>query len=141
MNDRPARNVFGTTFKLFAGKRKSKEKKRGAQLCIFLGAGNLEISHRRQQCRRFQLSIKRYRSGNLVHSSTITQATSPNTMASKPTLTYFNVYARAEVPRILLEDAGVDYNFVPVTNWAEQKTQLIAAGTLRSRSVFHDLLH
>jgi glutathione S-transferase len=49
---------------------------------------------------------------------------------TKPTLTYFNVFARAEVPRILLEDAGVDYDFVTVTNWAELKPQLIAAGKL-----------
>jgi hypothetical protein len=48
---------------------------------------------------------------------------------SKPTLTYFNAAAKAEVSRILLEDAGVDYDFVPVTNWPELKTQLTAAGT------------
>jgi glutathione S-transferase len=49
---------------------------------------------------------------------------------TKPTLTYFNLFARAEVPRLLLEDAGVDYDFVPVSNWPETKAQLIAAGKL-----------
>jgi hypothetical protein len=48
---------------------------------------------------------------------------------SKPTITYFNVSGRAELARILLEDAGVDYDFVPVTNWAEQNAQLTALGT------------
>ncbi len=48
----------------------------------------------------------------------------------KPTLTYFNVAARAEVSRLILEEAGVDYDFVPITNWAEQKKQLIEAGRL-----------
>jgi glutathione S-transferase len=49
---------------------------------------------------------------------------------TKPTLTYFNVFARAEVPRLLLEDAGVDYDFVTVTNWPEVKAQLTASGKL-----------
>jgi hypothetical protein len=49
---------------------------------------------------------------------------------TKPTLTYFNLFARGEVPRLLLEDAGVDYDFVPVTNWPETKAQLTAAGKL-----------
>jgi hypothetical protein len=47
---------------------------------------------------------------------------------SKPTLTYFNVSGRAELSRILLEDAGADYDFVTLTNWAEQKPQLTATG-------------
>lgn len=48
---------------------------------------------------------------------------------SKPTLTYFNSAGRAEVPRVLLEDAGVDYDFVAITNWAEVKSEYQAAGT------------
>ncbi|ELR20801.1 glutathione S-transferase, C-terminal domain containing protein [Acanthamoeba castellanii str. Neff] len=47
---------------------------------------------------------------------------------TKPTLTYFNSAGRAEVPRILLEDAGVDYDFVAITNWAEVKPEYQAAG-------------
>ena len=54
------------------------------------------------------------------------------TTVTKPTLTYFNVFGRAEVPRLLLEDAGVDYDFVPVTNWPELKSQLTASGKLAS---------
>jgi hypothetical protein len=49
---------------------------------------------------------------------------------TKPTLTYFNSAGRAEVPRILLEDAGVDYDFVAITNWAEVKPEYQAAGSL-----------
>ncbi|ELR19767.1 glutathione transferase family protein [Acanthamoeba castellanii str. Neff] len=52
------------------------------------------------------------------------------TTVTKPTLTYFNLFGRAEVPRLLLEDAGVDYDFVPVTNWPELKSQLTASGKL-----------
>jgi glutathione S-transferase len=48
---------------------------------------------------------------------------------SKPTLTYFNISALGEVTRVLLEDAGVDYDFVPVTNWAQNKPQFTATGT------------
>jgi hypothetical protein len=69
-----------------------------------------------------------------LHSTTYNHNTNPtNNMTSvvtKPTITYFNVFARAEVPRLLLEDAGVDYDFVPVTNWSETKAQLTAAGKL-----------
>ena len=56
--------------------------------------------------------------------------TSPVT---KPTLTYFNLIGRAEVARLMLEDAGADYHFVPVANWAEwssDKARLTAAGKL-----------
>jgi glutathione S-transferase len=52
---------------------------------------------------------------------------------TKPTLTYFNVFARAEVPRLMLEDAGVDYDYVAVdyaSNWGETKAKLIAEGKL-----------
>ncbi|ELR16918.1 glutathione stransferase [Acanthamoeba castellanii str. Neff] len=49
---------------------------------------------------------------------------------TKPTLTYFHLLGRAELPRALLEDAGVDYDFVAVTNWPESKAQLIAEGKL-----------
>ena len=64
--------------------------------------------------------------------TTPTQPTNNNmtSIVTKPTITYFNVFARAEVPRLLLEDAGVDYDFVPVTNWSETKAQLTAAGKL-----------
>jgi glutathione S-transferase len=51
---------------------------------------------------------------------------------TKPTLTYFNSAGRAEVPRILLEDAGVDYDFVAITNWAEVKPEYQAAGSFPS---------
>ncbi|ELR15158.1 glutathione transferase subfamily protein [Acanthamoeba castellanii str. Neff] len=56
--------------------------------------------------------------------------TSPVT---KPTLTYFNVIGRAEVARLMLEDAGADYHFVPVANWpdwSDDKARLTAAGKL-----------
>ncbi|KAL6057181.1 glutathione [Balamuthia mandrillaris] len=49
---------------------------------------------------------------------------------SKPTLTYFNLVGRAEVPRLLLELAGVDYEYVslaymgaPGLDWAEYKSK------------------
>jgi len=48
----------------------------------------------------------------------------------KPTLTYFNIPARAEVARLILVDAGVDYQWNPVSDWASTKTQLTAAGKL-----------
>lgn len=51
------------------------------------------------------------------------------TAVSKPTITYFNLPGRAEVPRLLLEDAGVDYDFVTPSNWPELKSQLTASGT------------
>ena len=35
---------------------------------------------------------------------------------TKPTLTYFDLAGRAEVPRLMLEDAGVDYAYVSATN-------------------------
>jgi hypothetical protein len=47
---------------------------------------------------------------------------------TKPTLTYFNLAGLAETPRLLLEDAGVDYDYVTVTDWAERKAEFQAAG-------------
>jgi len=47
---------------------------------------------------------------------------------TKPTLTYFNLAGRGEVPRLILEDAGVDYDFVTITNWAEVKPHYIESG-------------
>lgn len=49
---------------------------------------------------------------------------------TKPTITYFPLAGRAEVARIILEDAGVDYDFVAVTNWPELKAQQTASGKL-----------
>jgi kynureninase len=43
---------------------------------------------------------------------------------TKPTLTYFDLAGRAEVPRLMLEDAGVDYAYVSATNWPALKQQL-----------------
>jgi hypothetical protein len=51
------------------------------------------------------------------------------TAVTKPTLTYFNLPGLAEAPRLLLEDAGVDYDYVAVANWAELKPEFQAAGT------------
>ncbi len=51
------------------------------------------------------------------------------TTVTKPTLTYFNAPGRVEVARLILVDAGVDYDFIPTTNWPEQKKGLLAAGT------------
>jgi len=48
---------------------------------------------------------------------------------TKPTLTYFNLAGRGEVPRLILEDAGVDYDFVTITNWAEVKPHYIESGS------------
>jgi len=48
---------------------------------------------------------------------------------TKPTLTYFNLPGLAEAPRLLLEDAGIDYDYVAVANWAELKPEFQAAGT------------
>jgi glutathione S-transferase len=55
---------------------------------------------------------------------------STTSTVTKPTLTYFHLLGRAELPRALLEDAGVDYDFVAVTNWPERKAQLIAEDKL-----------
>jgi glutathione S-transferase len=49
---------------------------------------------------------------------------------TKPTLTYFNAFGRGDMTRLLLEDAGVDYDFVPITNWPEARARLTAAGKL-----------
>jgi hypothetical protein len=51
-----------------------------------------------------------------------------NTTVAKPTLTHFYGHGRAEVARLILEDAGVDYDFVGITNWALQKPMYTAAG-------------
>jgi hypothetical protein len=52
-----------------------------------------------------------------------------STTVTKPTLTYFNLAGLAEAPRLLLEDAGVDYDYVAVANWAELKPEYQASGT------------
>jgi len=45
---------------------------------------------------------------------------------SKPTLTYFNLVARGEVSRLILEVAGVDYEYDTVTgkDWQAKKAEL-----------------
>lgn len=53
----------------------------------------------------------------------------PNRVATKPTLTYFPTGGRAKVARLLLEDAGVDYDYVSLADWPQQKPQLLATGT------------
>jgi glutathione S-transferase len=53
-----------------------------------------------------------------------------STSVTKPTLTYFGLLGRAELPRVLLEDAGADYDFVTVENWGELKGKLTAEGKL-----------
>jgi glutathione S-transferase len=58
-----------------------------------------------------------------------------STSVTKPTLTYFHVLGRAELLRVLLEDAGVDYDYVSLPfhmgkEWAELKAQFMAAGKL-----------
>jgi len=52
------------------------------------------------------------------------------TDVEKPTLIYFNIIARAEVPRLLLELAGVDYIWRPIAyngssgeSWEEYKKE------------------
>jgi glutathione S-transferase len=45
-------------------------------------------------------------------------------------LTYFNFPGRAEVPRLILVDAGVDYQYNPVTDWPATKQALTAEGKL-----------
>jgi hypothetical protein len=49
---------------------------------------------------------------------------------TKPTLTYFPFAALAETSRLLLEEAGVDYDYValPFENWSELKSAYVAAG-------------
>ncbi len=61
------------------------------------------------------------------------QTLTPKQMATevtKPTITYFNSPGRAEVARLILEDAGVDYEFRRVTydTWPEVKKKLMSAG-------------
>jgi glutathione S-transferase len=50
---------------------------------------------------------------------------------------------RAEVCRLILEDAGVDYEFVPVPfpQWPELKSNLSAAGTITSPLLLHHPQH
>jgi hypothetical protein len=52
------------------------------------------------------------------------------TTVLKPTLTFFNKFGRAEAARLILEDSGVDYDWVGFgwSNWPELKAQLTAAG-------------
>ncbi len=52
------------------------------------------------------------------------------TEVTKPTITYFNNPGRAEVARLILEDAGVDYEFRSATydTWPELKKKLMSAG-------------
>jgi glutathione S-transferase len=69
----------------------------------------------------------------LQHTNLTLTTIDRNTMTStvtKPTLTYLNAFGRGDMTRLLLEDAGVDYDFVPVTNWPEAKARLTAAGKL-----------
>ena len=49
-------------------------------------------------------------------------------VATKPTLTYFPTGGRAKVARLLLEDAGVDYDYVSLADWPQQKPQPLATG-------------
>jgi hypothetical protein len=49
-------------------------------------------------------------------------ATTPIT---KPTLTYGTRAGLAEPARVLLEDAGVDYDYVAIANWADVKAQYL----------------
>jgi glutathione S-transferase len=47
---------------------------------------------------------------------------------TKPTLTYFNTPGRSELSRLILEVAGVDYDFVGLADWTEAKAAYVAAG-------------
>jgi glutathione S-transferase len=49
---------------------------------------------------------------------------------TKPTLTYFHFPGRAEVPRLILIDAGVDYDFNTFTDWHATRQSLTEAGKL-----------
>jgi hypothetical protein len=51
------------------------------------------------------------------------------TPVTKPTLVYSHFAGLAEPARLLLEDAGVDYDYVAVSNWDELKVKLQAIGT------------
>eukprot|EP01089_Gocevia_fonbrunei_P012231 TRINITY_DN282_c0_g1_i1.p1 TRINITY_DN282_c0_g1~~TRINITY_DN282_c0_g1_i1.p1 ORF type:complete len:209 (-),score=63.64 TRINITY_DN282_c0_g1_i1:90-716(-) len=57
---------------------------------------------------------------------------------SKPRITYFNLAGRAEPARVLLEEAGVDYEFVGVTDWANQKVALAAELTFGQLPLYQD---
>eukprot|EP01087_Luapelamoeba_hula_P007681 TRINITY_DN187_c0_g1_i1.p1 TRINITY_DN187_c0_g1~~TRINITY_DN187_c0_g1_i1.p1 ORF type:complete len:218 (+),score=48.27 TRINITY_DN187_c0_g1_i1:40-693(+) len=50
------------------------------------------------------------------------------TDVAKPTLTYFNLSIRAEVPRLILVLNEVDYEFVGVTDWRTSKAERLATG-------------
>ncbi|ELR10883.1 glutathione Stransferase, C-terminal domain containing protein [Acanthamoeba castellanii str. Neff] len=52
----------------------------------------------------------------------------PNRVATKPTLTYFPTGGRAKVARLLLEDAGVDYDYVPL--YEEPGLTLVQSGAI-----------
>lgn len=51
---------------------------------------------------------------------------------TKPTITYFNFLALAEGPRLILEDAGVDYDYVGLerSQWGPLKRQYQTSGSL-----------
>jgi glutathione S-transferase len=53
---------------------------------------------------------------------------STTTTVTKPTLTYGTFGGLAEPARVLLEDAGVDYDYVAIANFADVKAQYKAAG-------------
>lgn len=55
---------------------------------------------------------------------------STSAAVSKPTITYWNSPGRAEVARLLLVDAGVDYDWNVITDWPTQKAALAAAGKI-----------
>jgi hypothetical protein len=67
-------------------------------------------------------------------STTSTTTTMATATVTKPTLTYFNTAGRAEVPRLILEEAGVDYDYVGLTNWPELKPAYVASGAFAALS-------
>eukprot|EP01089_Gocevia_fonbrunei_P004102 TRINITY_DN1407_c0_g4_i2.p1 TRINITY_DN1407_c0_g4~~TRINITY_DN1407_c0_g4_i2.p1 ORF type:complete len:209 (+),score=57.81 TRINITY_DN1407_c0_g4_i2:127-753(+) len=57
---------------------------------------------------------------------------------TKPKITYFNAFGRIETARLMLEDAGVDYEFSPITDWATQKPALADVLTFGQVPLYQD---
>jgi len=57
---------------------------------------------------------------------------------SKPKLTYFKAAGRGELPRLILEHAGVDYEYNAVTDWANQKQELAEVLTFGQIPLYQD---
>jgi glutathione S-transferase len=60
------------------------------------------------------------------------------TTVTKPTLTYFDSVGRAEVLRLILEEAGVDYDYIAMpgfAGWLERREEYLSSGKVHPPSL------